>query len=612
MNIKKLSILLLLSLLLTSCTNNFDSQLEKGDNLFLEGKFNEAEVLFLELIEKHSEKSEPYLRLANIYLNIDDLDKTFDILNKGLENTENKNELNLKLGEIYLSLSDLENAKEFLYKVDEQSNDLAINLVNLAADSKDLEALHSIFNEYKDTDMVKESNNFFENSILAFSKLEDSEGIKDTINKVESLNLKLDPIVIVNAHNALIDLEMEDLANSIISKDIYNKDIADLSIIPSLKTDETNRKFINLTSGYFADPNRLDIAVLYGLDSEGFYYPNLEIVLINGKNGEIIDSLTEESIYEYMNLNNFDKTGNNEHILALWGHPGGSGTPPQIVLYEFNGSNIRKIDFQKDSDKDIVFKDNFEYEISSEKLGINYLLQLDLNQISYYLSEDLYDSDGKVIDINGELGFGYEAMDIISNLGSSDSILYYLPLFDTYDNKSYLGTVNSVFKFEDNKLIFSDLYVVDHEDNPVAYNYKEVEGYEEVNFKDLIPNKGELRNVLGFHLGLFGETENSLRTKFGEPLDRGYYHVAYVSYDNFIAHVDVADPDIPLYSIWTHDLLNIENSPEGIIRRFGNPDNSSFDSIYDDYLMDYYLDGFLIRFSNPGQENARIEISKEQ
>lgn len=616
MKIKQIGILLILSLLFTSCsaTASFNSRMEEGDNLIIGGQLDRAEDLFLEIIEEHGQESQPYLKLAHIYDIQGDSYKAIDILQKGLEKAEDKDPLNLKLGEIYLSSFELDKAKESLLKVNEKSSSLAVNLIKLAADSDDLDYFKKVYNEYKDEKLIQDSNEFFENAILAYAKFEDGQGIKKLVDQVETLNLKLDPLVLARSYSSLINLNMEDMANSIITKDIYDKEKGNLHNLSNLVKEEGNKKFINLTSGYFIDPNRLDIAILYGYEAGWSYYEELEIVIINGLNGETIASLKENTINAFMYIDNFDVSGNNEHILSLWGHAGGSGTPSSVSLYELRDKKLNKIRLEDNSDREITFKDNFEFEIKSEKLNIKYLLQLDLTQIPYYISEGLYKANGKILVKGNELGFGYEHADTIKNLGSSDYIVYTLGLTDTYDNKSYLGTVKSVFKYEDNRLDFKDLYVKGNSGEKLPFSYKEAEDYKEVDFKDYIPNKESLRDLLGFHLDLFNETEASLRAKYGSPIEEGWYEGRYIKYKNFIAFLLNDGADSPVVTVWTNDLLGVENNENLIIERFGSPDAKWIDDMWQDSHMDYYLGDVVISFVglNNSVNLDFIEIRKRE
>lgn len=605
-----LMLILATTLLLTSCASNFEAKLNKGSDLILEGKLDEAKEIFLKLMEKHDDESQLYLKLADIFIKEEDFNLAINILNKGLEKTEDKDNISLKLGQVYLSISDLYNAEEYLMKVKGESSELANSLIKLAGDSNDETLLDKTFDEYKDKDIIKENHEFFQNSLLAYSKFKKSERIEESVNKALELNLKLDPIVIMASYNTLLDLQMKDLANSIIEKDIYNKEIGDLSIIHEIIEEDNNKEFINLTSGYFTTSDRLDIALLYGIKDEG-YYSKLEVVLVNGLTGKIISSLEEETINAYMHIDTFDTTGHSNHVLSIWGHAGGSGTPGHISLYRFNGTSFEKIDYKQEADSEIVFKDNFEFEIKSESLDINYLLQLDLENVPYYISEGFYNNEGDFLVSQDEFGSGYEHMDQVHNLAREDHILYSLELWDTYDNKSYLGAVNTYFKLQGDKLVLVDLVVEDGQGNLKKTNYKEEDGYMGVDISDYIPRKDELKDVLSFHFDLFKETENTIKSKFGTPIEEDYYGVKYLKYDDFIAFMNPMDPDELVSSIWTNDLLGMENNKEFIIQKFGDPEDSGYDEDELESYMGYSLDNYWIGFIDIGENHPYIEIKKQ-
>lgn len=181
---------------------------------------------------------------------------------------------------------------------------------------------------------------------------------------------------------------------------------------------------------------------------------------------------------------------------------------------------------------------------------------------------------------------------------------------DTYDNKSYLGIIQSSFKVQGDKLVLVDLSVEDGLGDPKPFNYKDVEGYKEVDFSKLIPKKEDLKEVLSFHLSLFKETENTIKSKFGVPEREDYYGVKYLQYDNFLAFVSAMNPNEPASSIWTKDLLGMENTREFIISKFGPPEESGYDDEEMESYMGYSIENYYISFRNIGEQTPYIKIKK--
>ena len=607
---KHLSILLVLVLLLTSCAPSFESELDKGLGLVGIGKVSEAKVFFLGLMEKFSQESESYINLADIYMEEKDTNKAINILNQGLDEAIDKDTINTRLGHIYLFLSDLLKAEEHFMEVKEESSELGIGLLKLAIGSNDDRLLDRTYNQYKDMDIVKDSPEFFENLLLGYSKLKVIKGIEKTVDKTAELGLKIEPEFVVKAYNVLLSMEEEDLADFIIKKDIYKKEISDLSHIPSLAKGDSNREFINLTSGYFETPGRLDIALLYGVP-EGGYYSQQEITLVNGLTGEVISTLKEDSINAYMHIGTFDKTGDKDHIISLWGHAGGSGTPAYVALYDLKGGKLNHRENEYDlSDDEIVFKDNFEFEVRSKKLGINYLVQLFLEDIPFYISNGFYSNKGELLVEQDALGTGYSQMYTVSNSSGGDYIVHSLGLWDTYDHKSSLGIVESYYEFKGNKLVMVDLSIKDGLDNPMPYNYKEVEGYKEIDLSQFIPKKEDLRDLLSFELSLFKETENTIRSKYGQPIDEGFFTGKFISYDKFIAFVDRVNPNATLRGVWTYGILGMENNEAAIIQKYGKPDDSGYNEYMEENYMEYRLGEYIIDFMGVGTQHPYIAIKK--
>lgn len=572
LKIRYICILLVLLLLVSGCTSGMEKKLEDAKALVLQGEYAEAEELYLEILEKYKNKDLP----------------------------------KLKLGQFYLYRHDLLQAEKYLIEVEKESSDLAINLVRLAADSNNKELLDQTFNQYKDKEVVETSPIFFEDLIFAYGKFKEGEKIEEIINKLDQLKLSISPQAIEKAYSLFRDQDMEKLANSLIEKDIYNREVADLSLIPEIILETENREFINLTSGYFLSPDRLDLALLYGLDYDEAY-GEVEIVLVNGLNGQVISVYKEDASYARMSLKSFDPSGYDEHILALEGQGADQDKPSKVELYDFVDDELERLDYEKESDLEINFKDNFEYEISSEKLGISYLMQLNLEDLPYYIAEEIYSQNGKLLDVDS-LGISYENHCIESNLSTGDYICTSMELMDNKENNSFLVNILAYFKYEENKIFLRDLYVKNALGKEKAQDYKKVAGYKEIDFSDLATREEKLEKYLDFYLKLFKETENTIRTEYGKPLVEDYYGVRYLKYDDFIVFTNPSNPNDFLTSVWTSDLLGLDNDIEEVIKKFGPPENSGYDEEEMESYMDYRIDGYNISFTDIGKQHPYIKI----
>lgn len=122
-------------------------------------------------------------------------------------------------------------------------------------------------------------------------------------------------------------------------------------------------------------------------------------------------------------------------------------------------------------------------------------------------------------------------------------------------------------------------------------------------------DKKELRNILDFHLGLFGETEDTIISKYGEPVEKGWFSGRYSKYDNFIVFYLNEHFDSPISAVWTLDLLDIEDDENIVIEKFGSPDGRWTDD-FDYHHMTYNLDHISVDLVNVGGaiDSSYIEI----
>lgn len=574
--IKYGSILLVVLVLLTSCASKLDGKLEEAEKMLEEGKIDEAEEIYIDLLEEKKAKDQA----------------------------------SLKLGQLYLDKSDYKKAEEYLLNVEEESGQLASSLIILASDSNKINLLNKTFEYYKEKDFIKERQDFFENSIEAYAIRGESEKVEEAIKKVVEYKMELDPRIVEKAYSLFREKDKRDLAKAILKKDIYNRERGDLSLIEEILKMEIDidREFINLSSGYYLSPDRLDLAFLYKIESEK-EIDEVEILLINGLSGEVISTYKEEANNGHMKLEAFDTSGQSDHIISLWKDPEGSKSPSSLTFYDFDGEDLVKIDYEVESDRKISFKDNFEYEISSEKLDKNYLLQLNLDHVPYYLSQGFYNHEGKLLVLENDLGSGYENEYVHQNLAKEDYIYFSLELWDTYENKSDLGQIKSYYKLKDNKMILLDLVIEDGFGNPKPLDYKKVKGYKEIDFSDTSSKKQELEDYLKDHISLFKETKNSILKDYGKALVDNYYSGGrYFKYDDFIVFIDTSNPEEIVSAVWTSDLLGMENKTEAIIKRFGPPLYSGYDKEEMENYMAYGIDGYSVNFINIDGEHPYIKI----
>lgn len=122
-------------------------------------------------------------------------------------------------------------------------------------------------------------------------------------------------------------------------------------------------------------------------------------------------------------------------------------------------------------------------------------------------------------------------------------------------------------------------------------------------------DKWELKNILAFYISLFKETEDTIISKYGEPVEKDWFGGRYSKYDNFIIFYLNEHSDSPISAVWTLDLLDIENDENIVIEKFGSPDERWMDD-FDYHHMIYNLDHISIDLVNVGSaaDLSYIEI----
>ncbi len=480
--------------------------------------------------------------------------------------------------------------------------------LKLAVDEDKREEVDRIFDQYKDEELIVESPEFFQVLLFAYGKFNDRDRTEEVLEKIIDLGLKIDPEILINNYTRLDDLGLDALADRLIDDELYKKDIMDMDILNDLVNEEEEREYLNLTSGYFLSPDRLDLALVYGVGGPG-YYDYYEIELINGSSGELLASIREESIASYIKIGSFDRDGNKDHLISLWEHSGGVYSPSTVSLYQYRDGEIQRLELEEVNDLEVSFKDNFEYEINSHSLDENYTLQLDPSYIAYYVSQRLYDQEGK-LRLEDEIGFGEEFAYTVTKLTRPDHILYSQELLDYYEHGSFLANIKSYLEIQEDQLRLVRLEVLDIHGEPMPRDYREVEGYEEIDLSTIRFRNEELLETLDFYIELLDEEESSIEETYGEALDAGYYDLRFKSYDDFVIFLDDSQADKPVFAVWTRDILDIENDDNEILSRFGMPDDMGYDEMEEQHYMKYSLEDYFIKFVNIGHERPYIEIKK--
>ena len=270
-----------------------------------------------------------------------------------------------------------------------------------------------------------------------------------------------------------VDLSLGDKSNAMeetpieeVLIELAEEDKDENQILLDLVEEDDEKKLINMTSGYFVNPDRLDIALLYGIGFSG-YYDYFEIVLANGITGEKISTLREETINMYMDIGTFDTSGDNDHIISLSGFEGGTATPHTVDFYTFNGIDLEKKEYNIKTDLEINIVDNFQYGIKSNNLDIDYIFQLNSEKKAYYISEGIYNEEGKLLVLRDGSNGCYD-MSTFSSLDEKSYVVCSFELMDSlftysWENVSHLITIESYFELQGDELVLVDLLLKDAE-----------------------------------------------------------------------------------------------------------------------------------------------------
>lgn len=573
-------LILVVMLTLTACGPSYEARIEEAESLTKDGDLAGAEEVYLELIEEEPEEIEAYMGL----------------------------------GELYMSMSELEKAEEYFLRAPEMNVRIVSNLFELARYSDGPEDVDRIYEEYKEHERIGEEPRFFEAVLKSYTQFMEEDRLEEVIHRVAELELKLDTELIVDTYNELRYYQNDELAREILDLEIYDKEQADLSLIVEMTEDSGDRRFLNLATGYFTNSDKLDIALLYEMDSEE-YYKEREILLLDGQTAELIASYRSETVSEYMKIGAFDKTGDRDDVIYIHSHAGGSGTPYAVTFYGLVNGELDLIDYEGDiyGELDINFMDGYEYEIRAEELGISYLQRLSILDIPYYRENNLYNEDGKYIGKEGELGIGYTHTHVQKTEEGPDRLYTWLRLLDSMENNSEIALIKTYYEIEDNRFTMVDMWVGDSWDTEIPKDYREAEDYVETDFTDLAIKEDELKGHLSLYIDLFNETANSVVEKYGQPISTGGYGGAtYYEYEDFFIFYPLYDLDEPITAVWTRDLVGLENNKEKIFERFGLATESYYNPEFMESNTVYKMDGQHVWFVNLGDENPYIQILKKE
>ncbi|NLC03021.1 MAG: hypothetical protein GX787_01915 [Tissierellia bacterium] len=266
--------------------------------------------------------------------------------------------------------------------------------------------------------------------------------------------------------NAMEETPIEEIPIEEAPMELTEKDDKENQLLLNLIEEDDEKKLINRIDGYFVKEDRLDIALLYGIGAMG-YYDYFEIVLANGLTGEKISILREETINMYMDIDTFDTTGNDDHIIALSGFEGGTATAHTVDFYIFNGEYLEKLEYNINTDLEITIVDNFKYRIKSQNLGIDYTFPLNSERKPYYISDGIYNKDGKLL-VSRDPTNGCYDMSIIVDLDGKDYVLCSFELMDSlftdsWEDVSHLINIESYFRLQGDELVLVDLLLKDTE-----------------------------------------------------------------------------------------------------------------------------------------------------
>lgn len=482
--------LTIISILLVGCTN-VDKQLLKASQLIDSGSYEKGIKIYDSLIEKDEGNPSAYIGLADAYSKLEKKDFEESILKKGMANCENNEEVYERLIELYLM------------------NDENDKFLKLYEEYKDI--------IYSEKAIVNASRTYkYEgNRELAFTELQtiDIEKVKDAEVLEELAPYYFDDNNVVELEkivNKGIEINKE---GTILFTYKYLLNNSDKLIVQTLNSADLDN-----------DGIRENIFVITDKD-KSYNSTYTKLVVQNGKTGEIIDENDLENFYEFFYIETgslFDDKGLD---ILLNAHPGGTGTPSNALLYEFNNKKLSKIEYKLEDDIEINYLDGFKLEIGSKQFDRLYAFEIDQNARVEYIEWGYYTSSGKFLGTG--IGYGLEQIDVypIEKL-KKDGLIYSLPYYGSYMSKDYIGDINVIYSYDGNWKPY-DMDIINSDGEPMEYKkYAE---------KTEPPKVSTMNDTLEETKRIVNMTRSQVYENFGEPNSIESYQTEYLAYhDKYI------------------------------------------------------------------------------
>lgn len=418
--------ILFVTLIIVGCTN-IEDQMEEA-KIFVEGeKYEEAEEIYKEIIEKEPSYEKSYMQLMEVYEKTGSIDLINKALQEGLGSVENKTPLRVALVDTYLQTFNYEKAEEMALEVLKEEKD----------NKKAYEKLLEVYYQQSQKEKMKETYSAYKDRI-------ESERADLMMLREEILQGDMD--------NALAYL------SSSPSPEEKNKDL--YHTLDFLVTDVEKLVLIEAQRGDVDGDGKEENVLLLGDNNDWMYSEYIALVIQDAMTGEIMtrEFIDFTGIPYYLKLTD----GNNDGVLDILVsiHSGGSSDARMNKLYGYDGIGL--IDYLEAlGDMDVVFEDHFKVKVFSEEIDKIYQLELEPKRRELYTLEGYYDENGQALDKNS---VGFHEGDLVptyileeNKFGLKANITIKGPSYNADDIAYFEG----IYIYEDGLWEIYDLYPVE-------------------------------------------------------------------------------------------------------------------------------------------------------
>lgn len=595
---KKNTIFLLIFIIILSLTAcSIESNLSKIEKYIAEEKYELAEEKILKLLNKYGDNKEIYDLYIEVIRKKDEKDKLILTLKEGIEKFSDiayKEELL----DLYIEKLKLEEAENLGLEIieEDKSNKTYLKLFNIFENqNKELEWL-KVYEENKEH--IKDDYILLETALIYLedNNLEKSQEIIkridiDSLDSIENFELL-----------AEYYFKIKDDTNSYKTAKKGIEYMEDSTILYGYIYGYMNSDGLEIIELHSEDINGDGIKeniVLLSENEDSSRAKNTIMTIQNGNNGDVLTKSWLESYVSYKDIlfEDFNGDGIKDIYINTYSREETSLNPE---IYSFKEDNLKLITENYGyNNLKYKLKDNYILEISSGELEKKINLYLDEDR-EKYISNGIFDKDGSLL--------------VESSLAITDTIFLpvYLEDMDYYGfkkidklkiNKEDVGDIESLYQYENNRLVFKDFYAKSkYKTEESKYGKEDLVAIEDIELKTL-------ENLLNCN-------KKTLYQRLGKPSKINYQQGEVLAYDGIQFYLDKESQDVSYIKIIeSNNTLNLKIPVRirDIKNELGDPDEEKRDSLYKDEIeLIYYLDKVKLRFIGNKKTNSDFILIVEK